>query len=267
MPRLSLDTQPAQAHDFNSSIPQSLDSRLDPGGVLPFGGVPVPNDTAFRASQLFTGVPESVVEAALASGVRCKANRGSCFYRTDEPAHRLFVLTSGLVKLRLVMPSGYRVLFRFLNPGEFFGYQTVLNNSGHYFTTAEAAVDSEAIFWSRAATRRLLRSHPAITVNALSVSLARMQEYQERLAEMACEAVPVRVARQLIRLESGELGENGPVTISGNFTREDLAGLTGSTLHTVSRVLGRWERAGIVEKGPGMVRILAPTKLAQLAGF
>ena len=225
------------------------------------------NDISLGTSQLFADVPADIIQAALNSSARCERKRGSCFYRTDELASRLFVLVSGRVKLRLLTATGYRVLFRFINPGDFFGYQAVFHSSARYFTTAQATVDSEALCWSRAATRRLLQSHPAIAVNALSVSLMRMQEYQERLAEMACEAVPARIARQLIRLEAGAAGATFPVTINGDFTREDLAGLAGSTLYTVSRVLGRWEREHIVEKSRGTVRIIAPAKLAQIAGF
>lgn len=95
----------------------------------------------------------------------------------------------------------------------------------------------------------------------------RMQEYQERLAEMASQPVPARIARRLLQLESAGWGENGPLTSNGEFTREDLAGLAGSTLHTVSRILGRWERAHIVEKSPGKVRILEHAKLVQIAGL
>lgn len=224
-------------------------------------------ENSLRTSQLFAGVPADAIQAALDSGVRRRAKRGSCFFRSDEPANCLFVLVRGRVKLCYVTPRGYRVLFRLIGPGELFGYQAVLN-SGRYFTTAEAAVDSEALCWSRAVTRRLLKSDPTIAVNALAVSLMRMQEYQQRLAEMASEPVATRIARQLIRLESVNVfGANSPGTISGEFTREDLAGLAGSTLHTVSRVLGRWERAHIVEKAPGMIRITAPEELAHIAGF
>lgn len=222
---------------------------------------------ALRTSELFAGVPADVVQTAIDSGTRAQVKRGSCFYRTDEPAHRLFVLVSGRVKLRMLTASGYRVLFRFIRPGEFFGYQAVLSNSARYFTTAEATLDSEAVCWSRSATRRLLSSNSAVAMNALAVSLTRMQDYQERLAEMASEPVPARIARRLIRLESGASGLDGPLVINGDFTREDLAGLAGSTLHTVSRILGRWQRAHIVEKSRGTVRITEPAKLAKIAGF
>lgn len=225
------------------------------------------DDQALRSSQLFAGVPADVVQDAIASGTRVRVKRGSCFYQSDETAKRLFILVSGLVKLRMLTPTGYRILFRFIRPGEFFGYQSVLNNSGRYFTTSEVAVDSEALCWSRTAIRRLLQSHPGIAMNALSISLTRMQDYQERLAEMASAPVPARIARRLLRLESGAWGKSGPVTINGEFTREDLAGLAGSTLHTVSRILARWERAHIVEKWRGAVRILEHAKLAQIAGI
>jgi CRP/FNR family transcriptional regulator, nitrogen oxide reductase regulator len=156
------------------------------------------------------------------------------------------------------------MMFRFIMPGDFFGYQAVFNDSFHYFTTAEAAEDSEALSFSRAATRKLLHSHAAIAINALSTSLKVMQEYQERLAEMACVVVSSRIARRLLQLESSRR-KNGPVSIDEELTREDLAGLAGSTLHTVSRILGRWEQQRIVEKSRGRVRIVDRSKLMQIA--
>ncbi len=221
-----------------------------------------------RRSPLFAGVPADVLQAAVGSSVRCHVKRGQMFFRSGESASRLFVLMDGRVKLHLITTRGYRVLFRLLSPGDVFGYQAAIGDSAHYYTTAQAAVDSEALGWSGSATRRLLRSYPVVALNALSISLGRMQEYQERLSDMACETAATRIARQLVRLGSPRgLGLSSSVTINGDFTREDLAGLAGSTLHTVSRVLGRWERARIVEKSRGMVRITAPAKLAAIAGL
>lgn len=220
-----------------------------------------------RRSELFVGVPAAALQAALDSCVPCKVKQGSCFFRSDEPANRFFVLMAGCVKLRLTTARGYRVLFRLIAPGDLFGWQPVLGDSAHYFTTAEAAADSEALCWSGAAMRRLLRSYPAIALNALSVSLARMKEYQERVSEMACESVPSRIARQLVRLASQTApGSSTPVTSKCDFTRDDLAGMAGSTASTVSRILGRWQRLHIIEKSGGMVHIAAPAKLAEIAG-
>lgn len=217
-------------------------------------------------SPLFAGIPADALQAALNSSVHRQVKRGRMFFGSNEPASRLFVLMVGRVKLHVITTRGYRVLFRLISPGDVFGYEALLGNSARYYTTAEAAVDSEAVCWSGLATRRLLRSYPVVALNALSISVGRMQDYQQRLSDMACETAATRIARELLRLASPTApGVNGLVTINGDFTRQDLAGLAGSTLHTVSRVLGRWQRAHIVEKSRGMVRIIAPAKLAAIA--
>jgi hypothetical protein len=67
--------------------------------------------------------------------------------------------------------------------------------------------------------------------------LQRMQECQQRLAEIGCGAAPARLARLLLRLDSGDRRTSGPIVIIG-LMREDLAGLSGSTIYTASQDSG-----------------------------
>ena len=224
-------------------------------------------DRVVCSSELFNEIPAESVKAAMAMARRATARRGTCFYRNGEPAQRLFLLVSGCVRLRLVTPSGKSVLFRFIRPGDFFGQQAILSHPAKYFAMAEAAEASVAFCWPRAATQQLLRSHCDIALNAVAVSIRRMQEYQERLAELVSVPVSARLARSLLRLESHDPRTADVAIIDGTCTRGDLAGLSGSTVCTVSRILGRWQRQLIVEKGRATVRILRRARLSRIAGL
>ena len=48
-------------------------------------------------------------------------------------------------------------------------------------------------------------------------------------------------------------------------TRLELAGLVGTTLFTVSRLLARWEADGLIASRRRRITVLAPTRLAALA--
>lgn len=60
--------------------------------------------------------------------------------------------------------------------------------------------------------------------------------------------VEQRAAKMLLRLEnqSGRKSARG-IEIDFPITRQDIAEMTGTTLHTVSRLLSAWARDGIVE--------------------
>ena len=62
--------------------------------------------------------------------------------------------------------------------------------------------------------------------------------------------------------QSGQRVEDG---IELSLSREDLAEISGTTLHTVSRVMAEWHRQGLVEAGRERVRLLQPHALVQLA--
>lgn len=57
----------------------------------------------------------------------------------------------------------------------------------------------------------------------------------------------------------------GGVEIDCPLSRQDIAAMTGTTLHTVSRILSGWETRGIVESGRQQVTIRQPHALVAIA--
>ena len=77
---------------------------------------------------------------------------------------------------------------------------------------------------------------------------SRLQDAHARVLELTSEEVERRIARTLLRLaqQAGRNVEQG-IEIGIPLRRQDVAQLTGTTLHSVSRVLSRWEQTGLVE--------------------
>ena len=135
-----------------------------------------------------------------------------------------------------------------------------------YPATAVAVVDSIALVWPSAAWPRLIAKHPALAVNTLQTVGSRLQEAHTRVVEMSTEQVEQRVAHALLRLaqQGGRKVESG-VKIDFPISRQDVAEMTGTTLHTVSRILSAWEDRGLVEGGRQRIVIRDPHKLFLLA--
>jgi CRP-like cAMP-binding protein len=49
------------------------------------------------------------------------------------------------------------------------------------------------------------------------------------------------------------------------LSRQDIADMTGTTLHTVSRLMTAWEERGLVKSGRQKVTVVQPHKLLLLA--
>jgi CRP-like cAMP-binding protein len=84
--------------------------------------------------------------------------------------------------------------------------------------------------------------------------------------EMSTQQVEQRIASAVMRLvqQSGRKTVEG-VEIDFPITRQDLAEMTGSTLHTVSRLMSAWEEAGIVRSGRQRVTVTDPHALMLVA--
>jgi CRP-like cAMP-binding protein len=88
----------------------------------------------------------------------------------------------------------------------------------------------------------------------LRLSLAgvgqRLEEAHTRLRELSTEEVEKRVAHTVLRLakQAGKKEDAG-IRIHFPISRQDIAEVTGTTLHTVSHLLSAWESKGLVEGG------------------
>ena len=110
------------------------------------------------------------------------------------------------------------------------------------------------------------RSIPALAANTLQTVGARLQETHTRVIEMSTQQVERRVAHALLRLakQAGRKVEHG-VEIDFPISRQDIAEMTGTTLHTVSRTLSAWEQQGLIEGGRQRIVLRDPHRLFQLA--
>ena len=94
----------------------------------------------------------------------------------------------------------------------------------------------------------------------------RVKEFNERVVEMATLQVEQRIAHMVLRLvnQAGRKSADG-IEIAMPVTRQDLSEMTGSTLHTVSRLLSAWEKKGWVKSGRRRIIVREPHQLVLLS--
>lgn len=191
--------------------------------------------------------------------------RGAAVFHQDAEAHAFFVLLHGHLRVFKLTSDGQQVVVRFVTPGEVFGVAMAIGRTT-YPGTAVAVADSVALQWPSAAWPRLVAAHPALADNTLQTVGARLQDMHTRIVEMSTLEVERRVAHALLRLaqQAGRKVEGG-VAIDFPISRQDIAEITGTTLHTVSRILSAWEARGLVESARQKITLRQPHQLMMLA--
>ncbi len=198
---------------------------------------------------MFARYDSGQLDEILAGARLIRRPKGACVFEQGQEASSFYVLLQGHLRAAKLTPAGQQVVVRYVTPGEFFGIAVAVGRKT-YPATLSAVVDSLALAWPSAGWPALAQKFPQLVESALHTVGARLQDAHVRIVEMATEAVERRVAHTLLRLagQAGRRVRDG-VEIDFPISRQDVAEMAGTTLHTVSRILSAWEERGLVEGG------------------
>ncbi|WP_374303424.1 Crp/Fnr family transcriptional regulator [Paracoccus sp. (in: a-proteobacteria)] len=190
---------------------------------------------------------------------------GETVFEQGAEAAAFYLLLHGRLKVSQVTPDGQQVIVRVVHPGDLFGFARALARSD-YPGTARAAVESIVVSWPMADWDAVVENNPRLAINAMQTIGQRLDEAHTRLREMSTQEVERRVANAVLRLaEKAGRKEEGGTRIDFPITRQDIAEMTGTTLHTVSRLLSAWEGQGLVEGGRQKLTVIDAEGLARIA--
>lgn len=214
---------------------------------------------------MFAGLSPAQQDELLREARSIRYRKGTTVFDQGTDADRFFVLLHGHLRVEKTTPQGQQSVVRYVSAGELFGVAQAMNLA-HYPATAVAAVDSIALAWPSSAWQRLTAKYPGPAASALQTVGSRLQDTQARVLEISNEQVEQRVAHALLRLakQAGKKVDAG-VEIDFPISRQDVAEMTGTTLHTVSRILSAWESEGLVEGGRQRIVLRDPRRLHSLA--
>lgn len=214
---------------------------------------------------MFSGLEPQDLDEILREARTLQINKNSAVFDQGAPADSFFVLLHGRVRAAKSTSDGQQIVVRYVTPGELFGVALAVGMN-RYPATATAVVDSLALAWPSSAWPQLVAAYPAFGMNAMQTLGARLQEAHTRLLELSSEQVEQRIAHTLLRLvrQAGRRVDGG-VEIDFPISRQDIAEMTGTTLHTVSRTLSGWEQKGLVESGRQRIVVRDPHRLFVLA--
>ena len=161
--------------------------------------------------------------------------------------------------------SGRDVLLDILRGGEYFGSLTAISDRG-YMETAVAQTDGCILRISSQNFEKILQHHPDVMMKVLKAVGQRLEEFQEVIKQLSVYTADQRIAAALIRLVE-KVGERRPTgtLIQVSFSRQDLAGMTGTTVETVSRVMSRFAADGLIRTGRKWVAVKDLEHLMEIA--
>jgi len=235
--------------------------RLD---VVPFG-LTMDSSTVDAVSQsirtrFLDNIPQEDRRVILQKAQQLFVAARDVIIRSGERASELFVLHNGRIKYTRVTEEGKELLLWLLTPGDVFGIATILNHPPGYLGNATAITDCNLIVWDESTILSLSNNYPELCRNALRITLDYLASYARRHGRLISEPAPQRLAYTLVQV-AHRAGQVLPGGVEVEITNEQLGGLADVGLFTTSRLLGEWERSGMIRKERGRIQIEMPERL------
>lgn len=224
-----------------------------------------PTPQTVAAMELFRDLSTSALETVAAAAQMRRLPKDTLVFSQGDNGVRAHAVVEGGVRIAQSGGDGAQVVVRFIGPGEMFGTVSLFTD-GRYPADAVALVETLEASWSEAELLDLMNHYPQIAINVIRIIGKRLQEVQNRVRELATQRAERRVAHAVLRL-ARQAGHN---TVDGTaiafpLRRKDVADIAGTTLHTASRILTGWEKAGLLVSHSQRLTLRNPSAILRIA--
>jgi CRP/FNR family cyclic AMP-dependent transcriptional regulator len=174
----------------------------------------------------------------------------------QEESQGLFVLRSGLLKVRSMGFNGEEAVLAVLGPGEVCGEMASLNPMGVRSADVITLTPCCLLLLQATPFSTLLRSDPGLALALARLQSQRLRDLHRRFSVSNADAA-TRMLATLADLAAKTAPGAPPTAAIPPLSHRELASLSGLARETASRVLGNMRKAGVVaETSDGGLRLI-----------
>ncbi|MBI3158490.1 MAG: Crp/Fnr family transcriptional regulator [Chloroflexi bacterium] len=216
--------------------------------------------------EFFNGIQEGARLDILNHGQVEEILENEYIFFQGDSADRMYIVLSGRIRLTQTNEEGQQIVHHHPGVGEAFGIIAVLRSS-EFPVTAQAVENTILLRWNRDTILQLMTDHPHLALNAINILSKFIIDFQQRIQQLSSEKAESRIAYSILRLadKASEVNDAGEKFISIKLTRQEISEMAGTTLFTVSRIMSKWEREGIVISRNQHLFVQKPELLQQIA--
>jgi CRP-like cAMP-binding protein len=225
-----------------------------------------PEDRAqiIRKLEFGSSLNEALVSEIARSSVVLDYRRRRFVYRAGEPADCLYAIIHGRVKLcRIEQDTGREAVIDILPEGSLFGESALYSAAGQRANSAVAYENSRLLRIQVADFKRGMAEDGRLHDYTFRLIGQRLEHAEQRLADFALNAIPVRLDRLLADF-SHRYGVSEPdgVLIDIPLPHREIASIVGSTRESVTVRLNAMKREGTIDFVKRRILIKRPASLA-----
>lgn len=210
---------------------------------------------------LFEGLQKSQHEALASIAINRTYKKGQIIFSEGDEGTGFYAIIMGRVKIFKLSPEGKEQILHMMEPGEVFGEVPVFTGQG-YPAFAEAHLDCLLLFFPRSAFIELIRKDPSLSLNMLAVLSWRLRKFTALIEDLSLKEVPGRLAAYLLYVSRKSGGGN---ECNLDISKGQLASVLGTIPETLSRILGKMSRQGLISSEGSCIRIMDRESIEEIA--
>lgn len=191
---------------------------------------------------------------------------GSMLFTAGQSASGVFIIERGCVKVSMCSGRGRTLIVGFFGPQSVFGLPAAILGFPHE-SSAEIMKPVTARFVSRDHLMRQIRSADAGFRAAELVSEMLYSTMCELENIWLTDSVEQKLARFLLSLRPPVSGRAGSLHLALDLTHEDIAQRIGVSRESVTRVISRLKKRGVLDLKHSVLSLLDAAALQKLADY
>lgn len=195
-------------------------------------------DASLKNSELFSGLSDSRRREIADSGKEISLLKGNTLFREGEKGISIYLLLEGSVKLFRNAEDGREIIVRILSGGELFG-EVVLYLDENYPVSAETLSDSRLLTIPKNTFYGLMEAE-----EFRNEFIALLMNKQRYLSARIHYLSAFDVEERFFQFLRDNYGTSERYSIE--FSKKDLAAAIGTIPETLSRLIARLKRRGIM---------------------
>ncbi|MBM4313130.1 MAG: Crp/Fnr family transcriptional regulator [Deltaproteobacteria bacterium] len=209
---------------------------------------------------LFTGLSKAQYEALARIAIRRSLKKGERVFSEGDEGTGFYMVVEGRVKIFKVSAEGKEQILHLFGSGESFGEVSVFTGRG-FPADAVTALQTTLLFFPRMAFSALIQKDPALALNMLGQLSMRLRHFADLIEDLSLKEVPGRLAKYLLYLSS----KDGDRELALDISKGQLASVLGTIPETLSRILAKMHRQGLIRLRGARILILDRRGLEAIA--
>ena len=217
-----------------------------------------------RAGSIFCNLKQPELQELSANkGCNFYAKGQTLFVEGSRPTG-IYCIYAGKLKVYKIRDDGKTQIVRFAKKGDILGYRALI--SGELYTaTATVMEDTTACYIPGHVFLQLLRGSSEFSLKVMDLFARELWQAEEKITSMAMKPVRERVAEALLLLKDFYGLKEDHATLDVKVTREEIAGIAGTSTETVVRALTEFKKEKLISENKKAIKFLEMKRLHKIA--